>query len=115
MLQILLENDEITSEELMRLLEARDDDSVEFLLIDVREDMEYNMGRIKGVDMLKPTSSFGEWANELLSEIEDKIVIFTCRSGNRSGQVRDIFAQNGHKRVINHKGGIISYYGSIEK
>lgn len=114
-MQALLEKGYIDSEELHVLLESRDEGEAEFLLVDVREDMEYDMGHIKGVDMLKPTSSFQEWAHALLTETKDKTVIFTCRTGSRSGQVQNIFKQNGHDGVLNHFGGIVTYHGTIEK
>ena len=114
-MQELFEKSDINSEELEILLEARDEGKVDFLLVDVREDMEYNMGHIKGVDMLKPTSVFPQWAQELLNETKDKAVIFTCRTGNRSGQVPNIFRQHGHTRVLNHFGGIVTYRGDIER
>ncbi|MEA1954421.1 MAG: rhodanese-like domain-containing protein [Campylobacterota bacterium] len=111
----LLATDNINSEDLEVLLRARENAEADFLLIDVREDMEYAMGHLKGVDMLKPTSDFQSWAEALYEEVKDKTVIFTCRTGNRSGQVQNIFRSNGHKRVINHSGGIVSYRGEIEK
>ena len=114
-MQTLLEKNYINSEELNSLLQARAEGKADFLLIDVREDREYGMGYIKGADMLKPTSSFQQWGQELFNETKDKTVVFTCRTGSRSGQVQNIFMQNGHKRVINHFGGIVSYHGEIEK
>jgi len=82
----LLATDNINSEDLEVLLKARESGEADFLLIDVREDMEYEMGHLKGVDMLKPTSN-----------------------------VQNVFRSNGHERVINHSGGIVSYRGEIEK
>jgi len=114
-MQTLLEKNDINSEELHALLEAREEGKVDFLLVDVREDMEFNMGHIKGADMLKPTSSFQQWAQELFNETKDKAVVFTCRTGSRSGQVQNVFRQNGHTRVLNHFGGIVTYRGDIEK
>lgn len=114
-MQELLEQHDINSEELEILLQAREAGEVDFILVDVREQMEYDMGHIKGVDMLKPTTSFQEWAYELLTGTKDKKVIFTCRTGNRSAQVQHVFIQNGHTGVINHYGGIVTYYGEIEK
>ena len=111
----LLATDNINSEDLEVLLKARESGEADFLLIDVREDMEYEMGHLKGVDMLKPTSNFQQWAEELLNEAKDKTIIFTCRTGARSGQVQNVFRSNGHERVINHSGGIVSYRGEIEK
>ncbi len=111
----LLEKDDINSEELQTLLEARNEGKADFLLVDVREEMEYNMGHIKGVDMLKPTTAFQQWAQELFNETQEKKVIFTCRTGSRSGQVQNVFKQNGHTGVLNHFGGIVTYHGEIEK
>ena len=114
-METLLAKKEINSQELEQLIEAREAGKTDFLLVDVREDMEYAMGYIKGVNSLKPTSTFQTWGETLLSEIKDKTVIFTCRTGNRSGQVQQMFAQNGHQKVINHYGGIVSYRGEIAK
>jgi len=114
-LQTLLEKNDINSQELQLLLEAREEAKVDFVLVDVREDMEFNMGYIKGADMLKPTSTFQQWGQELFTQTKDKTVIFTCRTGNRSGQIQNIFRQNGHTRVINHFGGIVTYRGDIQK
>ena len=47
------------------IIVKRKNSEIDFLLIDVREDMEYNMGYIDGVNMLHPTSAFNEWAKEL--------------------------------------------------
>ncbi len=114
-MQILLDKGYIDSEELNTLLQERDEGKADFILVDVREDMEYNMGHIKGVDMLKPTTEFQQWALTLLNETKDKTVIFTCRTGSRSGQVQNAFKQHGHNGVLNHFGGIVTYRGAIEK
>jgi predicted sulfurtransferase len=71
----LLVQDNVNSEDLERLLKAREEGKADFLLIDVREDMEYDMGHVKGVDMLKPTSSFQQWAEQLFNDAKDKTVI----------------------------------------
>ena len=111
----LLVQDNVNSEDLERLLKAREEGKADFLLIDVREDMEYDMGHVKGVDMLKPTSSFQQWAEQLFNEAKDKTIIFTCRTGSRSGQVQNVFRSNGHESVINHYGGIVSYRGEVKR
>lgn len=111
----LLSKDDVYSTELEALLAAREQGEAEFLLVDVREEMEYDMGHIKGVDLLKPTSDFQSWAQKLLDETKEQTVIFTCRTGNRSGQVQNIFRRNGHPSVINHTDGIVGYRGEIEQ
>ena len=114
-MQELLTQDNVTSEDLEKLLEAREKGEIDFLLVDVREDMEYEMGHIKGVDLLKPTSTFQQWAQTFLDEHQDKAVIFTCRTGSRSAQVQHVFKSNGLERSINHYGGIVTYRGHIER
>jgi len=111
----LLARDNINSEDLEVLLEAREKGEADFLLVDVREKMEYEMGHIKGVDILKPTSLFQQWAEDFFNEQKGKTVVFTCRTGSRSGQIQHVFKSNGFERVINHAGGIVTFRGHIER
>ena len=111
----MLQTSSVNSEELESLLRSRAQGEIDFILVDVREKVEYDMGHIKGVDMLRPTSNFSRWAEALLNESKDKTVIFTCRTGSRSGQVQMIFKHNGHPHAVNHAGGIVTYRGEIEK
>ena len=113
-MQKLLEQNDINSLELISLLAAREKGEIDFLLIDVREQYEYDAGHIKGVDLLKPTSSFQTWAEEVFNDNQDKNIIFTCRTGSRSGQVQNVFRSNGHNKAINHYGGIVTYSGDTE-
>ena len=114
-MQTLLEKTDVNSAELQSLIEAREKGEVDFYLVDVREQYEYDAGHIKGVDALKPTSSFQTWAQELFNDMQDKTVIFTCRTGSRSGQVQNVFRSNGHEKAINHYGGIVTYSGETER
>ncbi len=111
----LLEKSYIHSEELETLLKEREVGNVDFILVDVREQGEYDMGHVKGVDFLKPTSTFQSWGEEFFNEHKDKTVIFTCRTDHRSGNVQRVFQSNGMSKVINHAGGIVSYRGEIER
>jgi rhodanese-related sulfurtransferase len=110
----MLNQSEVSSRELEVLLKQRAEGTVEFLLVDVRELPEYDEVHIAGVDILKSTTLFPSWGQEFLDKYSDKTVIFTCRSGHRSGQVQDVFKQHGLTKVINHAGGIISYTGETE-
>ncbi len=109
----LLKKSFVNSNELETLLKEREEGKVDFILVDVREQIEYDMGHIKGVDMLKPTSTFQFWGEEFFNDNRDKRVIFTCRTDHRSGNVQDVFKQNGMENVINHSGGIVSYRGEV--
>ena len=113
-MQKLLDKSDVNTEELEKLLEAREVGEVSFLLVDVREDMEYAAGHIKGVDMLKPTSVFNDWAEEMFKNTKDTKVIFTCRTGSRSGHIQVAFKKHGHKGTLNHFGGIVTYRGEVE-
>ena len=114
-MQELLAKPDVNSLELKSLLDAREKGDVDFLLIDVREQYEYDAGHVKGVDLLKPTSSFQTWAEEIFNDNQDKTIIFTCRTGSRSGQVQNVFSSNGHTSAINHYGGIVTYSGETER
>jgi len=114
-MQALLNKGIINSQELYDMLDERDEGKVDFVLIDVRENTEYNMAHLKGVDIIKPSSTFTAWHEEVLADTKDKTVIFTCHTGSRSGEVQKIFKKNGHLATLNHVGGIASYRGPIER
>ena len=109
----LLNKDSVNSEELIELLAAREAGKTDFLLIDVREPFEYEMQHIKGVDILRPTTNFQSWAREL-ADMQDKPLIITCRTANRSYQVQQVLKRMGHPQVIDHAGGIVQYHGDVE-
>ena len=73
------------------------------IVLDVREQWEYDEGHIPGVTLIP----MAEVANRLSEIPTDKEVIVTCRSGNRSGQVTDFLRQQGFDNVHNMEGGII--------
>lgn len=111
----LLKKSHINSNELKSLLHERTEGKVDFILVDVREQYEYDRSHIQGVDMLKPTSTFQSWGESFFNENKDKTVIFTCRTDNRSGQVQNVFKQNGMNNVLNHSGGIMTYKGETAR
>jgi rhodanese-related sulfurtransferase len=72
------------------------------LILDVREQSEYDAGHIPGVTLI-PLNDVPNRLNEIP---KDKPVIVTCRSGNRSGQATDFLRQQGYTNVHNMTGGI---------
>ncbi|WP_457606593.1 rhodanese-like domain-containing protein [Nitratifractor sp.] len=112
--EVLLSGERVDSAQLEQLLEARKAGECDFLLVDVREPFEYEAGHIPGVDLLRPTSRFQEWAKPLVEEYADRVLILTCRTANRTGQVQRTLQKLGHPRVIDHSGGILSWRGEIE-
>ena len=75
------------------------------LLIDVREQWEYDEGHLPGITLIP----MGDVPNRLSEIPTDKEVILTCRSGNRSGQVTDFLRQQGYTNVHNLEGGIVAW------
>jgi len=111
----LLFGNNINSKELKELLEQRKNGEVDFVLVDVREDIEYKQAHIKGIDILRPSTKLQLWGPALVEEFKDKTLILTCRTGARSGHIQRILKKNGHNSVINHSGGIMSYNGIRER
>lgn len=83
--------------------EVRERDDV--LVLDVREQWEYDEGHIPGVTLI-PMAEVSQRLDEIPA---DKTVIVTCRSGNRSGQVTDYLRQQGFDNVHNMDGGILAW------
>jgi rhodanese-related sulfurtransferase len=80
-------------------------DRDDVILIDVREQSEYDAGHIPGITLV-PMSEIQNRLDEIPT---DKEVIVTCRSGNRSSQVTDFLRKNGFDNVHNMQGGIIAW------
>jgi rhodanese-related sulfurtransferase len=82
-------------------IKERDD----VIVLDVREQWEYDEGHIPGVTLIP----MGEIASRLAEIPTDKEVIVTCRSGNRSGQITDFLREQGFDNVHNMDGGILAW------
>jgi len=112
--QLLVEKDELDGDELVALFEARELGMVNFTVVDVREDMEWQMGHIKGADKLVPTSSFFQtWEEANLAK--DEHIILYCHVGSRSAHVARILIDNGYTKIGNLTNGIVAYSGEIER
>lgn len=75
------------------------------LLIDVREQHEFDEARIPG-SILIPLSQFQQRYEELP---KDKELVMQCRSGARSGQATEFLLANGYTDVVNMAGGILAW------
>ncbi len=80
-------------------------DRADVVVLDVREQWEYDEQHIPGVTLIP----MAEVPNRLAEIPTDKTVIVTCRSGNRSGQVTDYLRQAGYTNVHNMAGGILAW------
>lgn len=79
-------------------------------IIDVREEWEYNEGRIPGAILL-PLGELKKNYDVLDKEAE---IILVCRSGNRSGSAAQFLANKGFNNVYNLVGGMLSWPGTVE-
>ena len=75
------------------------------LLIDVREELEWNEVRIPGA-MLIPLSQFVARQDEIPA---GRALIMQCRSGGRSGQAALALRTAGRSNVANLAGGITDW------
>lgn len=80
-------------------------DREDVIVLDVREQWEYDEGHIPGVVLIP----MGDVPNRLAEIPTDKEVIVTCRSGNRSAQITDFLRQQGFDNVHNMDGGILAW------
>ena len=77
------------------------------LVLDVREDSEYQSGHIKDsihIPMGALASRVGE-----LEKYKNKNVILGCRSGSRSGRACSILKKHGFEKVHNLRGGVLAW------
>ena len=77
------------------------------LIVDVREDSEYNSSHIPDSHHI-PLGSFASRVSEL-DKYKDKNVIIGCRSGSRSGRACGILKKHGFEKVHNLRGGILAW------
>ena len=77
------------------------------LLVDIREQNEWDEARIPGAE-LKPMSRLNDWWHELPT---DREIILQCRTGARSGRVTAALTdQAGLHNVMNLAGGIVAWH-----
>jgi len=112
--EMLVNKSELDSDEMVSLLEAREIGMVKFKLVDVREHMEWQMGHIKGADVLIPTSSFFPTLEEAKLDKNENIILY-CHVGSRSAHCARILTDSGFTKVGNVTNGIVSYHGEIER
>lgn len=112
-IESLLEKPQLSGENLQTLLKAREAGMVQFLLIDIREEFEWQMGYIKGADHLVPTSNFYEKLAPVMDQKETPIILY-CHVGSRSAYVQRVLKSSGDfKQVGNLTYGIADYRGEV--
>lgn len=81
------------------------------LIIDGRNDYEYDIGHFKGA--IKPEvrtfREFPDWVRRTLSDQKDKKVIMYCTGGIRCEKLSAFFLREGFRDVAQLDGGIVTY------
>ena len=112
--ELLLAKNNVDSDGLEALLEARTLGMVKFTLVDVREWKEYKTFRIRGVDQLVPTTSFYEDIKKLDGAKADPVIVY-CHIGSRSAYCQSMMSTLGFSHVVNLIHGISGYKGAVDK
>lgn len=97
----------ITPAEVKALIETKPTE--EYCLLDVRQPMEYQQGRLPG-SLLIP---LGELHARITELDPNKTVVVYCRSGNRSASATSMLMSMGFEQALNMEGGIIRYNGLV--
>lgn len=92
-------------------LKARLDKKENFVLVDVREKDEYNIGHIEGSKLI-PLSQFADKA--LLELKPDQDIVIHCHHGGRSQRACEFLAGQGFATLANVSGGIHAWSVEID-
>lgn len=86
-------------------------DDPEAIVLDIRNDYEYEMGRFRGA-VRPPVASFKEFPDWLRSEFgdaKDRPLLTYCTGGIRCEKLTAFLLDEGFKQVYQLKGGIVTY------
>ena len=98
----------ITAEEAKEIMDTEEG----YVILDVREQDEYDAGHISGA-ILIPYTQIEAKANEMLPD-EDQLILVYCRSGRRSKIAAEALAELGYTN-IKEFGGILDWPYEVEK
>ena len=97
----------ITAEEAKKIMDSEEG----YIILDVREQDEYDTGHIPGA-ILIPYTQIEEKASELLPD-KDQLILVYCRSGRRSKIAAEALVALGYTN-IREFGGIIDWPYEVE-
>ena len=97
----------ITAEEAKRIMDTEEG----YVILDVREQDEYDAGHIPGA-ILIPYTQIDAKANEMLPD-KNRLILVYCRSGRRSKIAAEALAELGYTN-IKEFGGILDWPYEVE-
>lgn len=89
---------QITQEEAKEMM-----DTEEVIILDVREQDEYDSGHIPGAVLLPVGTIDGDTAAAVIPEKDSKVLVY-CRSGNRSKTASSTLAELGYTNIYEFGG-----------
>ncbi len=98
---------QVEEEELKELIDSK---NKEWIVIDVRELVEYEEGHIPGIPLI-PMNTIPSFVEQLK---KDASYLFVCRSGGRSQAVAEYMKEQGFENVRNYAGGMLSWTGETK-
>ncbi|MBI2572913.1 rhodanese-related sulfurtransferase [Candidatus Woesearchaeota archaeon] len=102
----------VTPQELESMYQNKED----FVIIDARNDYEYEVGRFKNA-LKMPIKSFREFPktiNDQFSQFKDKKVVMYCTGGIRCEKATAYMKHHGFENVYHVQGGIINYINQVQ-
>ncbi len=99
-------NNYLKPKEFYQLLQEKD-----VLVLDVRNDYEYNIGHFKNAinPNVRNFRDLPEWAEQNISLLKDKKVLTYCTGGVRCEKMSAFLKQKGVEEVYQLEGGIVKY------
>ena len=87
----------------------------DFIIVDVREKSEYDLGNIKQAINI-PLSNISKFKFGDLEKVnKNKPIILHCRSGSRSKQALQVLKTKGYKNVKSLSGGIKAWADEVDQ
>ena len=101
--------EEVSPEQLREYIQKKKES--DYLLIDVRQPVEYTAGHIPGANLIP----LMELESKLFELPQDKEMVFYCRSGSRSRAASALVTEGeiSEKKIYNLAGGIMAWDGKI--
>jgi rhodanese-related sulfurtransferase len=96
--------DNMTVTELKKKLDSGE----ELLLIDCREQAEWNEAHIENANF-HPLSQFQAEIEKLEGRDKETVIVCQCRSGKRSLQAATMLQGEGYENLFNLEGGILAW------
>jgi thiazole biosynthesis adenylyltransferase ThiF len=93
-------------------LKVKMDEKQDFVLVDVREQNEYDMARIPG-SILVPLSQLPNRFHEL-DKYKGKEIVVHCKMGGRSAKAITFLKEQGFNNLVNMAGGITGWSDQVD-